>query len=144
MKMGTRPFHDWYQEWSTHASRLGANDKMLMYAFQQALLQGLNDKLVGVTPAPTTFAGLVEKARHFDQQWQLWRRPAQSTNSSQRPQGPRVRSNNMDSNDPSINAVDTEVRAFKKLSKEEQDNQQKNNECFYCGKKYHFAKDCHS
>jgi len=73
VKMGNRPFHEWYQEWSTYASRCEANDATKMYAFHQALPQGLNDKLVGVTPAPTMLVDLVEKARSFDQQYQLYR-----------------------------------------------------------------------
>ena len=74
VKMGNRPFHEWYQEWSTYASRSEANNATKMYVFRQALPQGLNDKLVGVTPAPTTLNDLVKKARSFDQQWQMWRR----------------------------------------------------------------------
>ena len=73
LKMGNCPFHDWYQEWSTYTSRSNANDATKMFAFCQALSQGLNDKLVGVSPAPTTFDDLVDKAHLFDQQWQLWR-----------------------------------------------------------------------
>jgi hypothetical protein len=46
-----------------------------MFAFRQALPQGLNDKLVGVSPAPDTLEALVDHAHQFDQQWQMWRRP---------------------------------------------------------------------
>jgi hypothetical protein len=53
IKMGNRPFHEWFQEWSTYAARCGANDTTKMFAFRQALPQGLNDKLVGVSPHPT-------------------------------------------------------------------------------------------
>jgi hypothetical protein len=35
--MKNRPFHEWYQEWSTYAARSGANDATKMYAFRQAL-----------------------------------------------------------------------------------------------------------
>jgi len=45
-----------------------------MYAFRQALPQGLNDKLVGVTLASMTLNDLVEKAQSFNQQWQMWQR----------------------------------------------------------------------
>jgi hypothetical protein len=82
LKMGNRPFHEWYQEWSTYASRSGANDATKMYTFHQALPQGLNDKLVGVSPAPTTLTTLVEHARLFDQQWQMWRRASSGLTSS--------------------------------------------------------------
>jgi len=63
VKMGNHPFHEWYQEWSTYSSWSEANDATKMYVFRQALPQGLNDKLVGVTPALTMLADLVEKAR---------------------------------------------------------------------------------
>jgi hypothetical protein len=66
LKMGNKLFHEWYQEWSTYASRSDANDATKMFAFCQALTAGLNDKLVGLSPAPTTLAGLVDKARLFD------------------------------------------------------------------------------
>jgi hypothetical protein len=69
----------------------------------------------------------------------MWRHPTQGAGSSRRPQGPRVRSNNTD--DPSINAADANVQAFKlkRLTKEEKDKRNKNNECYYCGKPGHFA-----
>jgi hypothetical protein len=142
LKMGNHPFHEWYQEWSTYAARCHANDTTKMFAFQQALPQGLNDKLIGVSPAPDTLNALVDKARLFGQQWQLWRHPAQGTGSSRRPQGPCVRSNNTD--DPSINAADANVQAFKpkRLTKEEKDKCNKNNECYYRGKPGHFACEC--
>jgi hypothetical protein len=71
LKMGNKPFHEWYQEWSTYTSQSDANDATKMFAFRQALPAGLNDKLVGLSPAPTTLAGLVNKACLFDQQYQL-------------------------------------------------------------------------
>jgi hypothetical protein len=73
LKMGNKPFHEWYQEWSTYASHSDANDATKMFAFCQALPAGLNDKLIGLSPAPMTLAGLVDKARLFDQQYQLWK-----------------------------------------------------------------------
>ena len=81
-----------------------------MFAFCQALLQGLNDKLVGVSPAPTTFDDLVDKACLFDQQWQLWRRASS---------GPKIRNNTTQDQ----GTTDANVQAFKakKLTKEERD-----------------------
>jgi hypothetical protein len=142
LKMGNRPFHEWYQEWSTYASRSGANDATKMYAFRQALPQGLNDKLVGLATPPTTLTALVEHARLFDQQWQMWRRTGSGPTSSQRPQGPRIRANTTD--DTSINLAETDVRGsrFKKLTKEDREKRMKNGECLYCGKQGHFAREC--
>jgi hypothetical protein len=62
MKMGSRQFHEWHQDWHMYANHSGANDTTKMYAFRQALPQGLNDKLIVVTPAPKTLTELVEKA----------------------------------------------------------------------------------
>jgi hypothetical protein len=112
-----------------------------MYAFRQALPQGLNDKLIGVTPAPKTLTELVEKAQEFDQQWQQWRAP-QNNYSSNKPRGPRVRSNATD--EPSINLADTNVQStkFKRLTKEERQQRIQIGACLYCGEVGHFAKEC--
>jgi hypothetical protein len=144
IKMGNRPFHEWYQEWSTYAARSAANDATKMYAFRQALPAGLNDKLIGVSPAPTTFDDLVDKARLFDQQWQQWRRASQGTASTPRSRGPRMRGTTTD--DPSINYADANIQEFKpkKLSKEERDKRTEKNECYYCGHPGHFARECRS
>jgi hypothetical protein len=142
--MKNRPFHEWYQEWSTYASRSGANDATKMYAFRQALPRGLNDKLSGVTPVPTTLTELVNKARDFDQQYRLWAQPDRGNASSFRPKGPRMRGTTIE--DPSINHADANIQEFKqkKLSKEERDKRTANNECYYCGHAGHFARECRS
>jgi len=141
LKMGNCPFHEWYQEWSTYASRSGANNATKMFAFRQALPQGLNDKLVGVSPAPTTFNDLVDKAHLFNQQWQMWRRTGSGPGPTHR-SGPRIRNTNTEEPGPS----DANVQVFKakKLTKEERDKRGKNNKCFYCGKPGHFARECRS
>src|SRR6202789_673392 len=142
--MKNRPFHEWYQEWSTYASRSGANDATKMYAFRQALPRGLNNQLLGVTPLPTTLSGLVDKARAFDQQYRLWAQPSHGSSSTFQSRGPRTRSTT--TNEPSINLADANVQGFqaKKLSKEERDKRVANNECFYCGHAGHFARECRS
>ena len=73
LKMGNKLFHEWYQEWSTYASCSDANNATKMFAFHQALPAGLINKLIGLSPTPTTLARLVDKARLFDQQYQLWK-----------------------------------------------------------------------
>jgi hypothetical protein len=141
LKMNSRPFHEWYQEWSTYASRSGANDATKMYAFRQALPAALNDKLVGVSPAPTTFDDLVEKTRLFDQQWQLWRN---THGPSIHRRTPAARARGATTNDPSINLADTNNPSPKrgKLSKEERERRFKAGHCLYCDKKGHYAKEC--
>jgi hypothetical protein len=61
-KMGGRPFNEWYQDWSTYASRSGANEDTQMFAFRKALPMALHQKIMGVSPQPTTLEGLAEKA----------------------------------------------------------------------------------
>ena len=73
MKMGGWPFHEWYQEWSTYDSQSGANEATKMYAFCQAIPQGLNNRLVGITLVSMHLAELVRHAKEFDQQFHLWK-----------------------------------------------------------------------
>ena len=46
-----------------------------MYAFCRALNQALNQKLVNITPQPTTLDALVEKARDLDRNWRIYTAP---------------------------------------------------------------------
>jgi hypothetical protein len=141
LKMGNKPFHEWYQEWSTYASCSNANDVIKMFAFHQALPAGLNDKLIGLSPTLMTLAGLVNKARLFDQQYQLWKWPGQGSGLSQCPCGPHIKGATTE--DPSINLASTGEQSFQpKLIKEEHANHQKKNECFYCRRPGHFAREC--
>ena len=143
VKMGNRPFHEWYQEWSTYAARSEANDATKMYAFRQALPQGLNDKLVGVTPAPTMLTDLVEKARSFDQQYQLYRQTTGNPSNPRRNQGARMRSNATE--DANVNLANTsDPPRYQKLSEDKKAARKASNACFYCGKEGHFARNCKS
>ena len=65
-RMGTHHFSEWYQEWSTYALHSGANEETKMFAFRKALPQALHQKILGVSPQPTTLDDLVEKAREFN------------------------------------------------------------------------------
>jgi len=83
LKMNNKPFSDWYQEWSTHANRSGANEETKMYTFRQNIPGALHQKIIGVSPPPTTLACLVELAKEFDQTWRMYNAPCTpSSNSS--------------------------------------------------------------
>ena len=73
--MGTREFNDWFQEWSTHCRCANVDEGTKMYAFRQALNQALNQKLVNISPQPTTLDMLVEKARDLDRNWCIYAAP---------------------------------------------------------------------
>jgi len=62
-------FSKWYQEWSKYARQANVDKATQMYAFCRALDTALHNKLLQLSPMPTTLAGLVEKAREFDKNW---------------------------------------------------------------------------
>src|SRR6266571_4929684 len=128
------------QEWSTYASWLGANDETKMFAFRKALPQALHQKIIGVSPQPTTLDGLAEKAREFDRIWRLYSNPS-FTNA--RPQGPRNRALTTDEEEAAqVNVTSTHPQIGGTLSKEEKDRRFKEKLCFYCGKPNHRANKC--
>ena len=71
--MGGRTFNDWYQEWSTHASRSGVDKNTKMFAFRKNIPMALHEKIIALHPQPTTLKDLVEKASAFDQVWRVYR-----------------------------------------------------------------------
>jgi hypothetical protein len=137
-KMGGRPFNEWYQDWSTYTSRSGANEDTQMFAFQKALPMALHQKIMGVSPQPTTLEGLVEKARKFDHLRCMYSNPAFTRNS-----GPRncALTTNRDHIEANV-ATTSHPRMGGKISKEEKDRHFKEKLCFYCGKPNHTAKEC--
>jgi len=70
-----REFGKWYQEWSRYARRANVDEATKMYAFRRALDMALHNKLLQLSPMPTTLAGLVEKAREFDRNWRTFAGP---------------------------------------------------------------------
>ena len=137
-KMGGRPFNEWYQDWSTYASRSGANEETQMFAFRKALPMALHQKIMGVSPQPTTLTGLAEKAREFDRLWRMYTNPAFTRSS-----GPRNRAMITEEDHVQANAT-TASRPLLggKISKEEKDRRFKEKLCFYCGKPGHTAREC--
>ena len=89
-----------------------------MFAFRKALPQALHQKILGVSPQPTTLDDLVEKAREFDHIWRLYSNPA-FTGSTSRPQGGfKNRAAITEEDSTQVNAF---AQKFKTLSKEEKD-----------------------
>jgi hypothetical protein len=137
-KMGGRPFNEWYQDWSTYASRSGANEDTQMFAFQKALPMALHQKIMGVSPQPTTLEGLAEKAREFNHLWHMYSNPAFTRNS-----GPRNHALTTEEDHIQANVATTSrPQMGGKISKEEKDRCFKEKLCFYCGKPNHTAKEC--
>jgi hypothetical protein len=116
-KMGGRPFNEWYQDWSTYASRSGANEDTQMFAFRKALPMALHQKIMGVSPQPTTLEGLAEKACEFDCLWHMYSNPAFTRNS-----GPRNRALTTEEDHIQANVATTSrPQMGGKISKEEKD-----------------------
>ncbi len=147
LKMGNRTFNDWYQEWSTHATRSGTNDATKMYAFQQAIPGALLGKLMGISPFLTTLATLVEKARDFDCVWRLHAPRNTYSNSPRTPSRQTTSGRAILTEDDSIgiNASSSHPEKSKgKLTKEEREFRFKNKLCLYCGKPGHILRECHA
>jgi len=71
-QMGTKDFTTWFQEWSTEARHTGVDETTKMWAFQKNLPMILQQKLLTLSPQPTTLDTLVEKAQEFDCNWQIF------------------------------------------------------------------------
>ena len=75
LHMGNREFNEWFQEWSAHCCCANVDEGTKMYAFRRALNQALNQKLVNISPQPTTLNVLVKKARDLDRNWCIYAAP---------------------------------------------------------------------
>ena len=137
--MGNRPFNEWYQDWSTYASRSGANEETQMFAFRKVLPMALHQKIMGVSPQPTTLEDLAEKAGEFDHLWCMYSNPAFTRSS-----GPRNHAIITEEEHAQVNATTAPSHPHLggKISKVEKDRCFKEKLCFYCGKPNHTAKDC--
>jgi len=71
--MGAKDFATWFLDWSTQARRTGVDETTKMYAFRRALPPALQNKLLMLSPQPTTLDTLVEKAQDFERNWQIFR-----------------------------------------------------------------------
>ena len=78
-QMGAKDFATWFLEWSNEAQRTGVDEITKMWAFRRNLPTGIQQKLLTLSPQPTTLDTLVEKAREFDKNWQIFGRPSGSS-----------------------------------------------------------------
>ena len=75
LAMGNRDFNKWYQEWSQFARQSCMDDQSKMFAFRRNLKSEIHNKLLLVSPQPTTLAGLVEKAGEINNDWRTFGNP---------------------------------------------------------------------
>ena len=109
-----------------------------MFAFRNNLKPEIHNKLLLVSPQPTTLAGLVEKAREIDNSWRTFGNP-----------GGRECRNQIAKVWEIINE-DAEVNATRgqspkcrgRLTPGERKYRMDNNLCLYCGKPGHKAMEC--
>ena len=147
LRMGGRMFNDWYQEWSTHASRSGIDENTKMFAFRKNILMALHEKIIALHPQPTTLKDLVEKASAFDQVWHVYhpQNSGQSCGYNARAtaigQEEEAQINLFQPKEgdrrPSRNAA-----TVGKVSHQEKDHRFKEKLCFYCSKPGHQVRDC--
>jgi hypothetical protein len=149
LRQNTRPFHEWYQEWITHANRSGANDQTKMFAFRRNIHPSLHLKLLGVSPMPTTLARLVELAKEFDQSFRMWTAnptpfhrttPRIRVSDADDPEPPQINANSQPRKQPS--RPQQGGKKFLPLTQEEKDRRRRLNLCSYCGGQNHFADRC--
>jgi hypothetical protein len=85
LPMGGREFNAWFQEWSQYEHRSQVDEATKMYAFRKNLNLLLHQKIIQITPQPTTLAALVDKARDLDRNWHLYSGPQTSFQGNQGP-----------------------------------------------------------
>jgi hypothetical protein len=59
--IGGREFNIWFQEWSQYECCSQVDEATKMYAFRKNLNPSLHQKIIQITPQPTTLAALVDK-----------------------------------------------------------------------------------
>jgi len=149
--MGTKDFATWFLEWSTQARRTGADETSKMWAFRRALPPALQNKLLTLSPQPTTLDTLVEKAREFEHNWQIFGGSTGTSRgrgssrgnwrSNQHPQIQEIK------DEDTIEVATTQQRRGKgqkrgKLTQQERQCRMANQLCLYCGTGGHIAAKC--
>jgi len=151
-QMGAKDFATWFQEWSTEARRARSDETTKMWAFRRNLPSILQQKLLTLSPQPTTLDDLVEKAREFDKNWQIFGRPSGAPTrgwgsfrgKSRGNQNPRIQEIK-EEEEARIEIAATQSRRGRKrgkLTEQERKNRRTNNLCMYCGKPRHIAVNC--
>jgi len=145
-----REFKEWYQEWSTYARRANIDEATKIYAFQSALNQALHNKILQLSPMPTTLTTLVEKAQEFDKNWRTFAGPQQGFHCS----GNNARIQEISEDDTEINATTSSRgssnrgrgqgrgRGHGRLTPKERKHRWDNNLCMYCRNAGHHALQC--
>ena len=117
-----------------------------MFAFQRNLKPEIHNKLLLVSPQPTTLAGLVEKAREIDNDWRTFGNPGGKGRRSFnfcRSNNPKVQE--VINEDAEVNATRGRTTPLKRrgcLTPGERQHCIDNNLCLYCGKPGHKAIEC--
>ena len=113
-----------------------------MYAFRNNLPEALHNKLLGVTPQPTTLTALVTLTRAFNQAYCTYRQNRLGSSSSNNNRARNTRAVTTETNAPMpVNYANLEAYEGK-ITAEEKERRFREKLCFYCGAKNHHAKDC--
>jgi hypothetical protein len=119
-----------------------------MYTFRKNLNASLHQKIIQITPQPTTLAALVDKARDLDRNWHLYGGAQTSFCRSQEPhRSPNARIWEIDANKTPNAKINTTQSKGKfqhrgRLTPGERKHHMDNNLCLYCGKPGHKAIEC--
>jgi len=122
-----------------------------MWAFRRALPPALQNKLLTLSPQPTTLDTLVEKAREFERNWQIFggstgtsRGRGSSRGNWRSNQSPRIQELK---EEDTLEVAATYPHRGKgqkqgKLMQQERQRRMANQLCLYCGKPGHIATSC--
>jgi len=123
-----------------------------MWAFRRALPPALQNKLLTLSPQPTTLDTLVEKAREFERNWQIFGGLSGSPSRGQGSSRGNWRSNRKPriqeiKEEDTIEVAATHPRRERgqkrgKLTQQERQRRMANQLCLYCGKPGHIASSC--
>jgi hypothetical protein len=62
LPMGGQEFNKWFQEWSQYECCSQVDEAIKMYTFRKNLNLSLHQKIIQITPQPTTLVALIDKA----------------------------------------------------------------------------------